>query len=157
MRAAYYEGHETISLGECVPVAPAPGQAQIRVSHCGICGTDLHIFHGKMDHRVKMPQVIGHEMSGVIAAVGESVAGFAPGDRVTVRPLDHSPMLHRCSGRHVLLDEFLDDSWDFFYFLTELSENLTAYCSGPHHTGAVLLRQSESLIDEVINELSRKA
>ena len=100
MRAAYYEGHETISLGECVPVPPAPGQAQIRVSHCGICGTDLHIFHGKMDHRVKMPQVIGHEMSGVIAAVGEGVAGFAPGDRVTVRPLDHCGDCPACRAGH---------------------------------------------------------
>ncbi|MCX6635221.1 MAG: alcohol dehydrogenase catalytic domain-containing protein [Acidobacteria bacterium] len=100
MRAAFYEGHETISLGECVPVAPAAGQAQIRVSHCGICGTDLHIFHGKMDHRVKMPQVIGHEMSGVIAAVGEGVAQFAPGDRVTVRPLDHCGDCPACRAGH---------------------------------------------------------
>ena len=52
MRAAFYEGHETIRIGECAPVRPGNGHVQIKVSHCGICGTDLHVFHGKMDHRV---------------------------------------------------------------------------------------------------------
>jgi len=45
MRAAYYEGNRTITIGEGRPVAPAPGQVQIQVSYCGICGTDLHIYH----------------------------------------------------------------------------------------------------------------
>ena len=57
MKAAYYEGNETIRIGDCIRAAPSAGQVQIRVSHCGICGTDLHIFHGKMDRRVHMPQV----------------------------------------------------------------------------------------------------
>ena len=88
MKAAFYEGDERIRIGECVPVAPDAGEVQIRVSHCGICGTDLHVFHGAMDHRVTKPAVIGHEMSGVIETVGAGVTGWAAGDRVTVRPLD---------------------------------------------------------------------
>lgn len=88
MRAAYYAGKESITVGECQPVPPGPGQVQIRVSHCGICGTDLHVYHGHMDHRVQMPQVIGHEMSGTIEKVGDGVQGWAPGDRITVMPLD---------------------------------------------------------------------
>ena len=52
MKAVYYEGKETIGVRRSVPVAPSRGQVQIRVSHCGICGTDLHLFHGEMDHRV---------------------------------------------------------------------------------------------------------
>ncbi|MCP5116589.1 MAG: alcohol dehydrogenase catalytic domain-containing protein, partial [bacterium] len=99
-KAAYYEGNETIRVAECTSAAPAAGQVQIRVSHCGICGTDLHIFHGKMDHRVKMPQVIGHEMSGVIAAIGEDVSGYAEGDRVTVRPLDPCGKCPACAAGH---------------------------------------------------------
>ena len=98
--AAFYAGGETIHAGECVPVPPGPGQVQIRVSHCGICGTDLHIFHGKMDHRVKVPQVIGHEMSGTVVAVGEGVAGWAPGDRVTVRPVDYCGACPACRVGH---------------------------------------------------------
>jgi len=100
MKAAYYEGHETIRVGDCAPVAPAAGQVQIRVSHCGICGTDLHIFHGKMDHRVHLPQVFGHEMSGTVEAVGAGVEDFRPGDRVTVRPLDPCGQCPACQAGH---------------------------------------------------------
>lgn len=100
MRAAYYEGHETIRVGLCEPVVPGPGQVQIQVSHCGICGTDLHIFHGQMDRRVHMPQVMGHEMSGTIVAIGEGVEGYAPGDRVTVRPLDYCGTCPACRAGH---------------------------------------------------------
>jgi 2-desacetyl-2-hydroxyethyl bacteriochlorophyllide A dehydrogenase len=100
MKAAFYEGHERIRVGDCVPLAPAAGQVQIAVSHCGICGTDLHVFHGKMDHRVTFPQIIGHEMSGTITAVGSGVAGWSAGDRVTVRPLDHCRACPACSAGH---------------------------------------------------------
>lgn len=100
MQAAFYEGNRTIRIGACAPVAPGPGQAQIRVSHCGICGTDLHIYHGKMDRRVHTPAVIGHEMSGTVTALGEGVGGFAPGDRVTVRPLDHCGECPACRAGH---------------------------------------------------------
>jgi 2-desacetyl-2-hydroxyethyl bacteriochlorophyllide A dehydrogenase len=100
MRAAFYEGKEQIATGLCTPVAPGHGQAQIRVSHCGICGTDLHIFHGNMDHRVTLPQIIGHEMSGTIEAVGSGVSGWTAGDRVTVRPLDHCGSCPACKAGH---------------------------------------------------------
>jgi len=100
MKAAYYEGNEKIRIGDCVPAPPAKGQVQIRVSHCGICGTDLHIFHGKMDGRVHFPQVMGHEMSGTIGALGDGVDGFATGDRVTVRPLDPCGHCPACRAGH---------------------------------------------------------
>jgi len=100
MKAAFYEGHESIRIGDCAPVPPDKGQVQIEVSHCGICGTDLHVFHGKMDHRVTFPQVIGHEMSGTITAVGEGVQGWSPGDRVTVRPLDPCHACPACRAGH---------------------------------------------------------
>jgi (R,R)-butanediol dehydrogenase / meso-butanediol dehydrogenase / diacetyl reductase len=100
MNAAFYEGHETIRVGACSPVDPGRGQVQIHVSHCGICGTDLHLFHGKMDHRVTFPQVIGHEMSGTISAVGKDVDGWVAGDRVTVRPLDYCGDCPACRNGH---------------------------------------------------------
>jgi 2-desacetyl-2-hydroxyethyl bacteriochlorophyllide A dehydrogenase len=100
MRAAYYEGNQGIRIGDCVPVAPAAGEVQIRVSHCGICGTDLHVYHGNMDHRVRLPQVIGHEMSGVIEATGEGVLNYRNGDRVTVMPLDPCHQCPACRAGH---------------------------------------------------------
>lgn len=100
MKAAFYEGHETIRVGECTPTEPQAGQVQIHVSHCGICGTDLHIFHGKMDHRIKHAGVIGHEMSGTVISAGEGVREWKAGDRVTVRPLDACGTCAACKNGH---------------------------------------------------------
>src|SRR5215472_10283780 len=100
MRAAYYEGSKTIRIGDCVPIPPLPGSVQIKVSYCGVCGTDLHIFHGRMDHRVKLPQVIGHEMSGMVSEVGRGVEGLAVGDRVTVMPRDPCGQCPACMAGH---------------------------------------------------------
>ncbi len=88
LKAAFYEGDRSVSVGDCTPVDPGPGEVQIKISHCGICGTDLHIWHGAMDKRVKMPAVLGHEMSGEIAAIGAGVDRWSEGDAVTVMPLD---------------------------------------------------------------------
>lgn len=88
MRAVYYQGGGRFTVGECEPRAPADGEVRLSVAYCGICGTDVHIAHGAMDHRVKAPQVIGHEMSGTVAELGSGVSGFQIGDPVVVRPLD---------------------------------------------------------------------
>ncbi|MBK9167415.1 MAG: alcohol dehydrogenase catalytic domain-containing protein [Bryobacterales bacterium] len=100
MKASFYLGEQRIETGVCTPVPPGPGQVQIRVSHVGICGTDLHIVHGKMDHRVTFPQILGHETSGVIAATGEGVSGWREGDRVTVMPLDPCGQCPACRAGH---------------------------------------------------------
>ena len=100
MKAAFYAGDRTITLGECVPVEPQAGQVQIQISHCGVCGTDLHIFHGAMDKRVKVPAVLGHEMSGTISALGSGVADWALGDAVTVMPLDPCGNCAACHAGH---------------------------------------------------------
>ena len=88
MSAIYYEGGGRFSVGDCLVQQPGPGEVRLDVAYCGLCGTDLHIAHGAMDARVQTPQVIGHEMSGTVAALGTGVEGFAVGDPVVVRPLD---------------------------------------------------------------------
>jgi 2-desacetyl-2-hydroxyethyl bacteriochlorophyllide A dehydrogenase len=100
MRAAAYVGDQTIRVEEREPVEPAPGQVRIDVAYVGICGTDLHIKHGAMDARVTLPAVIGHEMSGTVAAVGEGVAQWRPGDRVTVMPLRWCDDCAACRAGH---------------------------------------------------------
>lgn len=89
MKAAYYFGDRTIRVDDGKSIPPASGEVRIDVAYCGICGTDIHIYHGAMDKRVALPQIMGHEMSGVIAEVGEGVKGFARGEAVVVRPLDN--------------------------------------------------------------------
>ncbi|TMR90988.1 zinc-dependent alcohol dehydrogenase [Nonomuraea basaltis] len=88
MLTANYLGNREIGIREADPSPPKAGQVQIEVAYTGICGTDLHILHGHMDARVKPPTVVGHEMSGVIATVGDGVSGWVAGDHVTVMPLD---------------------------------------------------------------------
>ena len=100
MQAVFFEGNRTLRVGESVAVEPGAGQVQIRVAYCGICGTDLHLFHGAMAHRLTLPHVMGHEMSGTIAAVGSGVAGWRAGDRVTVRPLDPCGHCPACVAGH---------------------------------------------------------
>src|SRR5690349_3171296 len=87
-KGVYYEGSGAFAFRDAPAVPPGRGEVRLDVAFCGICGTDLHIAHGGMDHRVRVPQVIGHEMSGTIAALGPGVEGLRVGDPVVVRPLD---------------------------------------------------------------------
>lgn len=100
MKAAYYAGNKTIELGESIPQTPGPDQVRIHVAYCGVCGTDLHIFQGHMDKRVSIPQVVGHEISGEIAEIGQHVTGWQVGDRVVVRPLDPCGTCPACQAGH---------------------------------------------------------
>jgi len=81
MRAAVYRGINDVRV-ETVPVpAIGPRELLIRVHTCGICGTDLKkIASGSHS----APRIFGHETAGVVAAAGEAVSQFKPGDRVVM-------------------------------------------------------------------------
>ncbi len=100
MRAAVYTGARTIAVQERDAPPPGPGQVQLDVAYTGICGTDLHIFHGDMDARVGEHAVIGHEMSGRIAALGAEVDGWQVGQPVTVMPLAWCGVCPACRAGH---------------------------------------------------------
>lgn len=100
MRTAAYLGDRTIAPGEADSREPAPGEVRIAVAYTGLCGTDLHIFHGNMDARVQRPLVFGHEMSGTIDALGADVTGWAVGDPVTVMPLRWDGTCPACRAGH---------------------------------------------------------
>jgi 2-desacetyl-2-hydroxyethyl bacteriochlorophyllide A dehydrogenase len=87
MTAIHYLGDRRLELSTSEEQEPGAGQVVIDVAYTGICGTDLHVLHGSMDHRVTFPAVIGHEMSGRIRSLGAGVAGWAVGDAVTAIPL----------------------------------------------------------------------
>jgi (R,R)-butanediol dehydrogenase/meso-butanediol dehydrogenase/diacetyl reductase len=86
MRVAYYEGPRRFTTGPASRPTAGAHEALLRVLRVGICGTDLHIFQGHLDHRVPSRGVIGHE---AFAEVVEAPAGsgFVSGDRVVVEPL----------------------------------------------------------------------
>lgn len=62
---------------------PGPGQLLIRVHACAVCRTDLHIVDGELT-QPKLPLILGHEIAGAVAALGEGVTQFQIGDRVGV-------------------------------------------------------------------------
>jgi len=86
MRAAFYQGARTFTTGEMAPPRPGPDDALLRVRRVGICGTDLHIFQGHLDHRVPKGGIIGHETFGEIVEAPQA-SGFKGGDRVVVEPV----------------------------------------------------------------------
>ncbi|HKM61397.1 MAG TPA: Zn-dependent oxidoreductase [Acidisphaera sp.] len=68
------------------PVPPGPGEVLVRVERAGICGSDIHIFHGSNPF-ARYPRVIGHEFAGHVVAVGSGVEELASGDRVVIDPV----------------------------------------------------------------------
>lgn len=99
-QAAIYRGDKSFTVEQAETPPPGHGEVQIDVAYCGICGTDLHIYLGHMDARVGFERTIGHEMSGVIAAVGEGVEGLSEGQHIVVRPLDHCGDCPACDAGH---------------------------------------------------------
>ncbi len=83
-------GH--IAVEERPVPRPEPGRVVVEVSHCGICGSDIHVI---MEGWGKPGGVHGHEFSGVIAAVGDGVEGWAVGDEIVC---GSSPKCGRCEG-----------------------------------------------------------
>jgi 2-desacetyl-2-hydroxyethyl bacteriochlorophyllide A dehydrogenase len=83
-----YTGKHNFQIINAPIEEPGPGEVRLRVAYCGVCGTDVHIYHGNMDGRLNIPQSIGHEMSGTVDAVADDVTDFRVGEKVVVRPLD---------------------------------------------------------------------
>ena len=99
MKAAVYHGPGDLRVEE-VPVRKLKdNEVKIQVKYCGICGTDIHIFHGDGGCcDVTPPLVPGHEFSGVVAEVGAGVKAVKVGDRVTGDPNDMCGECYFCKN-----------------------------------------------------------
>ncbi len=77
----------------------------VKVAAAGICGSDVHIFHGRNPY-AKYPVIPGHEESGVVEAVGPGVTKFKVGDRVVVEPIQYCGRCYPCRiGRPNVCEE----------------------------------------------------
>lgn len=83
MPAVVYLGDGAIEVQRVEVPGLGPDQVRIAVSHCGICGTDLHLV---LENMGRPGSGLGHEWAGTIAAVGDNVTGWKPGDRVVAGP-----------------------------------------------------------------------
>lgn len=78
-----------LRLGELPVPEPGPLQLLIRIRACGVCRTDLHVMDGELTD-AKLPLVLGHEIVGLVEAMGAQVQGYVIGQRVGVPWLGHT-------------------------------------------------------------------
>jgi L-iditol 2-dehydrogenase len=74
-----------IRIHDVAVPAPGPGEVLLRIQRIGVCGSDVHVYHGKHPY-ISYPVVQGHEHSASVEAVGPGITGLAPGMKVTSMP-----------------------------------------------------------------------
>lgn len=106
MRALVIETPEHYSLTTVDDPAPGPGEVVVAPAAVGICGTDVHIVQGEFAP-TPYPIIPGHEFSGEVVALGDSVTGIGVGDRVAVDPSLFCGACHFCAiGRGNLCERW---------------------------------------------------
>lgn len=87
-----------------VPV-PGPDQVLVKIKKIGICGSDIHVYHGTHPY-VTYPLTQGHEVSGQIVALGDAVTDLEEGQRVTIEPQVFCGRCHPClHGKYNLCEK----------------------------------------------------
>ncbi len=86
MRAGVYLGPGRVAVAERPLPEPGPGEVRVRITACGLCGTDLHLVHSPQPI-IAPGSTMGHEMAGVVDALGPDVSGLDGGEPVVVEPL----------------------------------------------------------------------
>jgi propanol-preferring alcohol dehydrogenase len=130
MRAMVLEAPgRPLRLADLPDPRPGPGQLLLRVRACAVCRTDLHVVDGELP-RPKLPLVPGHEIVSVVEALGDSVVGFAKGDRVGVGWLGWTcgECGYCLSGRENLCDRARFTGYDLDGGYAELAVADHRYC-----------------------------
>lgn len=90
-----HSAHQLVIEDRPIPVISAPNEVLIRVKAGGICGSDVHIYHGTSPVAT-YPRVIGHEIAGDIVDTGTAVTCFKKGDRVVMDPVISCGTCYQC-------------------------------------------------------------
>ena len=97
MKSSYFLGNGQFEVREEPIPALGPADVLVQVAACGVCGTDVHIYHGdKGSAEVHPPVVLGHEFAGTVVRTGKDVHGIREGDHVTVDPNIYCGKCHYC-------------------------------------------------------------
>ncbi|MCW5720076.1 MAG: L-idonate 5-dehydrogenase [Devosia sp.] len=118
MRALVIHAAKDLRIEDRDIEALGAGQVLVRIERGGICGSDLHYFnHGGFGAvRLREPMILGHEVSGRVAALGEGVAGLTIGDLVAVspsRPCGHCQYCQEGKQNHCLNMRFYGSAMPF--------------------------------------------
>ncbi|MEM3737213.1 MAG: zinc-dependent dehydrogenase [Candidatus Bathyarchaeia archaeon] len=109
MRVATYYSNRDVRLEESPTPTIGPGELLVRVEASGICGSDVMEWYRKK----KAPIVLGHEIAGVVAEVGEGVTLYKVGDRVTASHHVPCNTCHYClSGHHTVCETLRSTNFD---------------------------------------------
>ncbi len=105
MRQAVMTEPGHIEIGTVAEPVIGPGEILLRVKKIGVCGTDIHVWHGKHPF-TPYPVVQGHEFSAVVEAVGEGVTKVTPGMKATAAPQNVCGVCNPCKrGDYHICDE----------------------------------------------------
>lgn len=134
MRSLVIHAAKDLRIEASTAEAPRPGQVLVRIERGGICGSDLHYYqHGGFGTvRIKQPMVLGHEVSGRIAALGEGVTTLQLGDLVAVspsRPCGHCRYCQEGKQNHCLNMRFYGSAMPFPHIQGAFREELVADAS----------------------------
>ena len=130
MKSLVIHAARDLRIEDRAPAPPASGEVQVRISHGGICGSDLHYFnHGGFGPvRLREPMVLGHEVAGEIIAVGDDVRGFSVGDAAAVSPSLPCETCHYCQrgqANHCLNMQFFGSAMPFPHIQGAFQQILT--------------------------------
>ncbi len=112
MKAAVWDKVGHVSIEEKEMPKANPGHVVVKVKAVGVCATDIHMIMGKVK-LAKPPHVLGHEIAGEIAEIGDGVQGWEKGDRVVVDTIISCGRCKACkSGRRELCPEKMEIGYD---------------------------------------------
>ena len=119
---AVYSATEPLKPFKFTRRALGPKDVAFKLHYCGVCHSDIH--HGHEDWRKeKFPLVPGHELAGVVAAVGSSVSKFKVGDRVGVGCMVNS--CHHCAMCDIGMEQYCENGAVFTYGSTDRDGTMT--------------------------------
>jgi alcohol dehydrogenase len=109
MKAAVFEGHEQIVIGERELPLCGPTDAIVKITLTTICGTDIHIWRG--EYPVEQGRIVGHEPIGVIHQLGDAVQGYELGERVMVGAITPCGSCFYCQNHVESQCSGTEDEW----------------------------------------------
>lgn len=96
MKAVQVEGPRVMNILEMEkPKITNANDVLVKVKRVGICGSDMHIYHGT-NPLATLPRVVGHEVAGEVVEAGEAVTNLKAGDHVVVEPIHYCGKCYAC-------------------------------------------------------------
>ncbi|MDL2076028.1 alcohol dehydrogenase catalytic domain-containing protein [Streptomyces sp. GXMU-J15] len=157
MKALTYHGRHDIRYGEVPdPAVARPTDAVVRVTTAGICGSDLHIYHGN-PFSPELGYTPGHECVGVVVDTGAQVTRFKPGDRVLVPASAGCTQCRSCAAGFTGRCENAKSPTDLCYGVSPRLPGSQAQALAVPHADVNLVALPEGVSDEAAVVLTDNA